>query len=296
MPPSGVRTMRSSSRFGEPSGRRRRSGSGPGAAPTVRRRRAYDATSSVTSALAFGVGALRLRRPLRLGGASARPRLAAVAAVAAAAFFVVALRLRAAPRRRPPARRRLRPRRLGCGGLGSAASAGGLLGRRASAWPGAVATLAVGFRSRAGVRGRSTSRRRRSASAALGRGLRLGDRDVAADVDAPAGQAGGEPGVLALAADGQREHPLGHGHVRDPVLLVDVDREDLGRRLSALATNTAGSSFHGMTSIFSPPSSATTAWTRAPRWPTVAPTGSRPVLARRDGDLASGCPPRGRWP
>ena len=45
---------------------------------------------------------------------------------------------------------------------------------------------------------------------------------------------------------------------------------------SALATNTAGSSFHGMMSIFSPPSSATTAWTRAPRWPTVAPTGSRP--------------------
>ena len=46
--------------------------------------------------------------------------------------------------------------------------------------------------------------------------------------------------------------------------------------LSALATNTAGSSLHGMTSIFSPDSSATTAWTRAPRWPTVAPTGSRP--------------------
>ena len=45
---------------------------------------------------------------------------------------------------------------------------------------------------------------------------------------------------------------------------------------SAFATNSAGSSFHGMTSIFSPPSSATTAWTRAPRWPTVAPTGSSP--------------------
>ena len=46
--------------------------------------------------------------------------------------------------------------------------------------------------------------------------------------------------------------------------------------LRALATNTAGSSFQGMTSIFSPDSSATTAWTRAPRCPTVAPTGSRP--------------------
>jgi hypothetical protein len=45
---------------------------------------------------------------------------------------------------------------------------------------------------------------------------------------------------------------------------------------SALATKTLASSFHGMMSIFSPPSSATTAWTRRPRWPTVAPTGSRP--------------------
>ena len=45
---------------------------------------------------------------------------------------------------------------------------------------------------------------------------------------------------------------------------------------SALATNTDGSSFQGMTSIFSPASSATTAWTRVPRWPTVAPTGSSP--------------------
>ena len=46
--------------------------------------------------------------------------------------------------------------------------------------------------------------------------------------------------------------------------------------LRALATNRLASSLHGMTSIFSPDSSATTAWTRAPRWPTVAPTGSRP--------------------
>ena len=73
-----------------------------------------------------------------------------------------------------------------------------------------------------------------SASAAagglgVGRGLRLGDRDVAADVDPPAGQPGGEPGVLALAADRQREHPLRHGDVRDAVLLVDVDADDLGR-------------------------------------------------------------------
>ena len=44
----------------------------------------------------------------------------------------------------------------------------------------------------------------------------------------------------------------------------------------ALATNTDASSFHGMTSTFSPASSATTACTRAPRCPTVAPTGSSP--------------------
>ena len=45
-----------------------------------------------------------------------------------------------------------------------------------------------------------------------------------------------------------------------------------------------------MTSIFSPASSATTAWTRAPRWPTVAPTGSRPSWrdATRDLGAAAG--------
>ena len=51
-----------------------------------------------------------------------------------------------------------------------------------------------------------------AASARLrGDAARLGGGDVAPDVDPPAGQAGGEPGVLALAADRQREHPLGHG-------------------------------------------------------------------------------------
>ena len=55
--------------------------------------------------------------------------------------------------------------------------------------------------------------------------------------------------------------------------------------LRALATNRLASSLHGMTSIFSPDSSATTAWTRAPRWPTVAPTGSRPSWRDADGDL-----------
>ena len=40
-----------------------------------------------------------------------------------------------------------------------------------------------------------------------------------------------------------------------------------------------------MTSIFSPASSATTAWTRAPRCPTVAPTGSSPSCRDDDRDL-----------
>ena len=64
---------------------------------------------------------------------------------------------------------------------------------------------------------------------------------------------------------------------------MSTDRTWAGLR--ALATNTPASSLHGMTSIFSPASSATTAWTRAPRWPTVAPTGSSPSWRERDGDL-----------
>ena len=44
---------------------------------------------------------------------------------------------------------------------------------------------------------------------------------------------------------------------------ISTDRTWAGLR--ALATKTPGSSLHGITSIFSPASSATTAWTRAPR-------------------------------
>src|SRR5688500_14235667 len=56
-----------------------------------------------------------------------------------------------------------------------------------------------------------------------GRPARLG-----ADVDAPAGQLGGQAGVLALLADGQAELPLRDDDVRDLVLLVDADAEHLG--------------------------------------------------------------------
>ena len=50
----------------------------------------------------------------------------------------------------------------------------------------------------------------------------------------------------------------------------------------------------GMMSIFSPPSSCTTAWTREPRMPTQAPTGSMElsreitaILAREPGSRAT---------
>ena len=56
---------------------------------------------------------------------------------------------------------------------------------------------------------------------------------------------------------------------------------------SALATNRAGSSFHGMMSIFSPRSSDTTMRTRDPRGPTQAPTGSTPCTLRLDRDLGA---------
>ena len=57
--------------------------------------------------------------------------------------------------------------------------------------------------------------------------------------------------------------------------------------LSALATKTEASSDQGMTSIFSPPSSATTAWTRPPRWPDRGADRVEPLLAARDGHLAA---------
>src|SRR5215218_9265401 len=51
--------------------------------------------------------------------------------------------------------------------------------------------------------------------------LLLRELRLRADVDAPAGQPGGEPRVLALAADRQRELVVGHDHRGLPVLVVD---------------------------------------------------------------------------
>src|SRR5215218_4293869 len=51
--------------------------------------------------------------------------------------------------------------------------------------------------------------------------LLLGELGLGADVDAPAGEAGGEAGVLALAADRQRQLVVGHDHRRLLVGVVD---------------------------------------------------------------------------
>src|SRR5919109_5145531 len=78
-----------------------------------------------------------------------------------------------------------------------------------------------------GVRAAAAVREDRGAAAAdllllvAGVLLLLGELGLGADVDAPAGQARGEPGVLALAADRQRELVVGHDHRRLAVLVVD---------------------------------------------------------------------------
>src|SRR5213075_2124150 len=54
-----------------------------------------------------------------------------------------------------------------------------------------------------------------------------------------AGQPRSQPGILALATDGQRQHPLGDRHAGDTVLLVDVDRDDL-RRAESVRNEEAG--------------------------------------------------------
>ena len=59
--------------------------------------------------------------------------------------------------------------------------------------------------------------------------LRL-ELGLALDVDPPAGQAGGQPGVLALLADGERELEVVDDDRRAvPVLLVEADLFDPGR-------------------------------------------------------------------
>ena len=58
----------------------------------------------------------------------------------------------------------------------------------------------------------------------------VGELRLAADVDAHAGEAGGEAGVLALLADRQAELVVGHDDVGLGAVLGDDDLVDLGRR------------------------------------------------------------------
>ena len=57
-----------------------------------------------------------------------------------------------------------------------------------------------------------------------------GELGLGLDVDPPAGQAGGEAGVLAVAADRQRELVVGDDHRRLALVVVDDHLADAGRR------------------------------------------------------------------
>ena len=95
---------------------------------------------------------------------------------------------------------------------------------------------------RRGASGRSP-RAGPTARTALLRPSGAGLVGVGPDVDPPAGQPGGEPGVLALLADGQRELVVGHDHLRHPGLGVHARSPGTpGPGDSAWATNSAGSS------------------------------------------------------
>ena len=83
----------------------------------------------------------------------------------------------------------------------------------------------------------------------------------------------GEAGVHALLADRERELVVGNDHRRFLQVVVEVHRARAGD--SALATNRAGSGFHGMMSIFSAQLGHDHA-DSDPRGPTQAPTGSTP--------------------
>ena len=186
--------------------------------------RAYDATSSVTSTF-FRAARLGLAGASAASTGAVRCRLGLGGRRGCGGLLGDPLGLGRAGFGRSRPGRRARLRRVAASAVAASAAAAsaaaflvirfGLAGATAatpSASTGVAASVvAVGVAVRA-LRGR----------------LGLGDRDVAADVDPPAGQSRGQPGVLALAADGQREHALGHGHARDAVLLVDVDGDDLG--------------------------------------------------------------------
>ena len=115
-----------------------------------------------------------------------------------------------------------------------------------------------------------------------------GGLGVAVDVDAPAGQPGGQPGVLAFPADREGQLEVRHD---DPGRLGGrVDDLTLDARAPATARcrrSVAGSSAQSMMSIFSPCSSATTLRTRCPIGPMQAPLAFSPATVRPHRDLGA---------
>jgi len=109
--------------------------------------------------------------------------------------------------------------------------------------------------------------------------LLLGELALALDVDPPAGEPGGQPGVLALLADGEGELEVRHDHLA--VWVSGSMRTSFtfaGER--AFDTKREASSAHGMMSTFSPRSSLTHHRTLDPFGPTQARPGSTLTPAR----------------
>lgn len=102
--------------------------------------------------------------------------------------------------------------------------------------------------------------------------LHLGGDRLALDVDLPAREARGKAGVLPVAADGEESLSSGTTAIADFSPVCVTETTVAGE--SALAMNSRGFSLQRMISTFSPPSSCTTALTRAPLLPTHAPTAS----------------------
>ncbi len=140
-----------------------------------------------------------------------------------------------------------------------------------------------------GAQGRTESGRGESPGPAAGPPA-AGRRLVGADVDAPAGQPGGEAGVLALLADRQRQLVVGHDHPGGPGREVDdLDAATPGPATARAPTISAGSSDQSTMSIFSPCSSFITLRTRWPIGPMHEPLALTPGTVVRTAILV-------RWP
>jgi hypothetical protein len=97
---------------------------------------------------------------------------------------------------------------------------------------------------------------------------------LALDVDVPADQLAGQPHVLALLADRERQLRIFDDHFEALFFRVDDLHARDFRGAQRLLRERDGSSLYGMMSIFSPRSSRMMDCTRMPFMPTHAPTGS----------------------